>query len=186
MYIENENFELNFSSPMKNWKYTIKEQLAKYKIKHNEYTIILIYESIKKVVCDYLALHQIQCAPNKIPRYEINRVYDKYGLQLKIRCNRLFWVYLYTFKDLTDYTQCFECYMEITDQQKLLDRAIFIPYENIIYGVLHNNKNVNIAYIQGVKDAVDYYHSEVMGAKILKELNVYEIRRFARNTAKTK
>lgn len=174
MLINNQDFEIEFTKCMKQWRFILVENLIKNKIKCKEVVIDNICESMKQVVFNYLNLLQLDCKYNKIPRASINKYYEKYGLRIKIKSNRLLWLYLTTFTDITDFTKCFSCYIDIIDKEKLLNNVVFLPYESIIYGVIHNNTNPNMAYIQGIRDALSYYHNDLMGEEILKELGLYE------------
>lgn len=175
------NFELSYKQSMSEWKKIIKDELQKHKIEDNYYLTTLIYDSIKNQFINYLqasGFSGLNCWSNK---NSINNLYDKYGLELMIRSNDTLWLYLKTFSDLTDYDKCFDIYYKIVDMEKQIGKILYIPYKNIMTAILHDNKNPNLAYLQGIRDGYLYYVNNHLSKKLKEEILDYESERFETN-----
>lgn len=153
----NKNFKIDFGSSFNIWKNTIQTNLEINNIQNAKSITNLILESLKQKCCEYFTIYGFPEYQIRHNKQSVLEYFEKFGLKINITSNNTLWLILSYFTDIKDYTNCFDINICVKNVKIVNEKVIYIPYDNIIYAILCENSNINIPYIRGIKDALDYY-----------------------------
>lgn len=131
--------EINYDTYYDIWLRSIETALKERDIQQwNENLPVIICKSLRKTVEKYLINLNYKPRNQLEYRKKLVKRLDECGLQLIIRSNKILWLYLDYFTDLTDYSKCFDIKICVKDIDKALSKVTYKSIniaDNVIEGL---------------------------------------------------